>query len=76
MAAIYAHLDMVHEDNNQPRQPLAAYQTAVKPDRIPPEVEHAKQRIKAYAKQSGRTLTRLRGKRDRVDRPHPRGQLS
>lgn len=47
MAAIYAHLDMVHEENNQPRQPLAAYQTAVKLGQNSPEVEHAKQRIKA-----------------------------
>lgn len=47
IAAIQAHLGMVYEENNRPQQALAAYQQAVKLGQSSPEVEHAKQRIKA-----------------------------
>ena len=49
IAAIQAHLGMVYEESNQPRQALAAYQQAVKLGQRAPEVEHAKQRIKALS---------------------------
>lgn len=47
VGAIQAHLGMVYEESNQPRQALAAYQQAVKLGPNSPEIEHAKQRIKA-----------------------------